>query len=41
MNRMDAARKTSPPLPERHFKEGRAKIEADDYDFEIDAAKKK
>lgn len=41
MDRMDAARKTSPPLPERYFKEGRAKIEAGDYDFEIDEAKKK
>ena len=41
MDRMDAARKTSPQLPERYFKEGRAKIEAGDYDFEIDEAKKK
>ncbi|WP_431299932.1 hypothetical protein [Tabrizicola sp. BL-A-41-H6] len=41
MDRMDAARKTSPPLPERYFKEGRSKIEAGDYDFEIDEPKAK
>ena len=40
MDRMDAARKTSPPLPERYFKQGRAKIEAGDYSFETDKAKK-
>ena len=40
MDRMDAARKTAPPLPERYFREGRAKIEAGDYDFEVDAKKK-
>lgn len=40
MDRMDAARKTAPPLPERYFREGRAKIEAGDYDFEVDTKKK-
>lgn len=39
MDRMDAARKTAPPLPERYFRTGRAKIEAGDYDFEVDAKK--
>lgn len=39
MDRMDAARKTSPPLPERYFKQGREKIQAGDYDFAVDETK--
>jgi hypothetical protein len=41
MDRMDAARKVSPPLPEKFFEQGRKKIEAGDYDFAVDARKKK
>jgi len=37
MDRMDAARSGSPPLPESFFKQGRKKIESGDYDFEVDA----
>ncbi len=40
-DRMDAARKTSPPLPERFFEKGRAKIDKGDYDFTIDGTTKK
>lgn len=36
MDRMDAARKTSPPLPEKYFEAGRKKIEAGDYGFSVD-----
>lgn len=39
MDRMDAARKTSPPLPERFFERGRTKIEKGDYDFDVDMKK--
>lgn len=41
MDRMDAARNTSPPLPERYFRKGRAKIEAGDYQFAVDQARGK
>ena len=36
MVRMDAARTTSPPLPESYFERGRNKIDRGDYDFEVD-----
>ena len=36
MDRMDAARSGSPPLPESYFKQGRKKIEGGDYDFAVD-----
>ncbi|ATF16990.1 SLATT domain-containing protein [Phaeobacter gallaeciensis] len=36
MDRMDAARTSSKPLPEWCFKEARKKIEAGDYSFEVD-----
>lgn len=36
MDRMDAARSTSPPLPEWCFEAGRKKIENGDYSFKAD-----
>ena len=36
MDRMDAARSTSPPLPEWCFEKARLKIEGGDYAFKID-----
>ena len=36
MDRMDAARTTSPPLPESFFKKGQHKINKGHYDFEVD-----
>lgn len=39
MNRMDAARSSSPPLPEGCFKKAQRKIDAGDYDFAVDDQK--
>ena len=39
MDRMDAARTTSPPLPESFFQRGRDKIIRGDYDFDVDENK--
>ena len=36
MNRMDAARSASPPLPESFFEKGRKKIERGDYRSSVD-----
>lgn len=36
MDRMDAARKVSPPLPEKYFNQGRQKIDTGHYDFAVD-----
>ena len=36
MDRMDAARSASPPLPESFFEKGRKKIKGGDYDFVVD-----
>ena len=38
MDRLDATRNSSPPLPEKFFEAGRKKIEAGDYDFAVDQA---
>ena len=37
MDRMDAARRSSPPLPEWCFKKGQRKIKKGDYSFEADS----
>lgn len=39
MDRMDAARSSSPTLPEWCFKEARKKLGSGDYDFAVDAKK--
>lgn len=36
MDRMDAARSSSPPLPEWCFKEAQKKLSSGDYDFAVD-----
>lgn len=37
MDRLDAARKISPPLPEKYFKQAQVKVDRGDYDFGIDS----
>lgn len=36
MDRMDAARKTAPPLPEKYFNLSQKKISSGDYEFGVD-----